>query len=385
MFSPSLSRPKTSRSSLTSRSNKGSKSLIGTGSSEAKTDLTSLNSTTFRLELVDQGDDARRKDESPLLSMKSQVSRFLAQPVVEVLNGFLVMASSLLVAVSTLNNLPPTLSYPIQIAQDMIAVLFVFEFFLRWFSSPSPRFLYLAQPLVLVDIMVVFLPFLVGIAPSFVNPYLPAWLTSSSTLINLRLLRILRLQRVLTDQATFARFERALGIPSRDIKGWQLQLARVSLSIFTLLSVATGLIYTAEHRVNPNINSYFDALYFGLTTLTTVGFGDVVPMSWQGKLIVSGSILAGVAIIPGQAAELIEALLQRQRENNAERGRQQRLSRPSTNSSTPRTSQMVLETALACSNCGASMHWSTAEFCWSCGNRLYEDHDDDDKIHDEDV
>jgi voltage-gated potassium channel Kch len=358
---------------------------MGTVSSEERRkEPSSLNSTAFRFELAGQGDDARSKEESPLLSMKSRVSTFLAQPVVEVLNGFLVLASSLLVAVSTLNNLPPTLSYPIQIAQDWIAVLFVCEFFLRWFSSPSPRFFYLAQPLVLVDVMVVFLPFLVSIAPSFVTPYLPSWLTSSSTLINLRLLRILRLQRVLTDQATFARFERALGIPSTDIKGWQLQLARVSLSIFTLLSVATGLIYTAEHRVNPNINSYFDALYFGLTTLTTVGFGDVVPMSWQGKLIVSGSILAGVAIIPGQAAELIEALLQRQRENNAERGRQQRLSRPTATSTTPRTSQMVLETALACSACGATMHWSSAEFCWSCGSHLYENHDDED-VHDEDV
>lgn len=332
--------------------------------------------------MVEQGDNAQRKDGSTLWTVKSRVSSFLAQPVVEVLNGFLVLASSLLVALSTLNNLPPTLSYPIQLAQDWIAGLFVFEFLLRWFSSPSPRFLYLTQPLVLVDILVVFLPFLVGIAPSFVNPYLPSWLTSSSTLINLRLLRILRLQRVLTDQATFARFESALGIPSRDIKGWQLQLARVSLSIFTLLSVATGLIYTAEHRVNPNINSYFDALYFGLTTLTTVGFGDVVPMSWQGKLVVSGSILAGVAVIPGQAAELFEALLQRQRENNEEKGRRQRLARSSATPSTSRAPQMVLETALACSSCGATMHWSTAEFCWSCGSRLYEDHEDD-AIHDD--
>jgi hypothetical protein len=157
MFSTtsSRSRLKPSRSSLTSRSNKGSNALIGTVSSEERTDLTSLNSTAFRFELVEQADDTRastRNEESPLLSMKSRVSRFLAQPVVEVLNGFLVLASSLLVAVSTLNNLPTTLSYPIQIAQDWIAVLFVFEFFLRWFSSPSPRFLYLTQPLVILDI-----------------------------------------------------------------------------------------------------------------------------------------------------------------------------------------------------------------------------------------
>jgi voltage-gated potassium channel len=183
------------------------------------------------------------------------------------------------------------------------------------------------------------------------------------------------MKRVLTDEATFSRFERALGMPSRDIKGWQLQLARVSLSIFTLLSVATGLIYTAEHKVNPSINSYFDALYFGLTTLTTVGFGDVVPLSWQGKLVVSGSILAGVAVIPGQAAELIEALLQRQRENNDDRRRRRREKQPLP----ARATTMSLETSMTCPSCGSAMHWSTAEYCWSCGSPLRDDEVDDEE------
>jgi hypothetical protein len=32
--------------------------------------------------------------------------------------------------------------------------------------------------------------------------------------------------------------------------------------------------------------------------------------------------------------------------------------------------RMVLETELACSSCGASMHWSSAKFCWSCGEQM---------------
>jgi hypothetical protein len=43
----------------------------------------------------------------------------------------------------------------------------------------------------------------------------------------------------------------------------------VILSLFTLLSVAAGLIYTTEHEVNPALPGYFTTLYFGLTTLTT--------------------------------------------------------------------------------------------------------------------
>ena len=83
---------------------------------------------------------------------------------------------------------------------------------------------------------------------------------------------------------TFSQFEMALGLPPQAIRPYQLQLARVLLSIFTLLSVSSGLIYTCEHDVNPEIPDYFAALYFGLTTLTTVGFGDITPITAGGRL-----------------------------------------------------------------------------------------------------
>ena len=133
-------------------------------------------------------------------------------------------------------------------------------------------------------------------------PYvdIPGWLVTSSTssaLLNLRLLRVLKFQRVLTDQKTYADFEMAIGMRKRtsDVRPYQLNLARVIISIFTLVSVSTGLIYTAEHeyvacfalllcllllcvfansisplfqRTNPAIPDYFTALYFGLTTVS---------------------------------------------------------------------------------------------------------------------
>ena len=122
-----------------------------------------------------------------------------------------------------------------------------------------------------LDVAVVLLPLVFGLMPEFVDKSsLPAWLTSPSALINLELLRVLRLRRVLRDKQSFLKFERALGIRT-EIEDWQLQLARVLLSLFTLLSVSTGLIYTCEHGVNPCISNYFTALYFGLVTLSTVG------------------------------------------------------------------------------------------------------------------
>jgi len=369
---------------------------------------------------------------------------------VEVIDFVLVLCSSLLVAVSTLDDLPTRLYQLIQTVQDGIAVVFVAEFVLRWFSfvsestpsnnikqqsnnedglvngrsipsaestsssslqpaaiaPPQPtstlKQIYLTKPMVLIDLLVVVLPAVLAILQlEETIDWLPTWLTSSGALINLRLLRILRLQRILQDFDTFQKFERTIGIQA-GVKEWQLQLSRVVLSIFTLLSVSTGLIYTTEHKVNPNIDNYFSALYFGLTTLTTVGFGDITPVTWQGRLVVSVSILAGVTVIPAQCAALIDALLERQEENNATRAAAAAAAaaKSSTRTTTATSAvassissldatrvanaqddlqvmrrnsgsgKIVLETSLACPHCQALMHWSQARYCWSCGSRL---------------
>ena len=139
-----------------------------------------------------------------------------------------------------------------------------------------------------------------------------------------------------------------------DVRPYQLQLARVLVAISTLVSVSTGLIYTAEHEVNPQIPDYFTALYFGLTTLTTVGFGDIAPVTFQGRLVVGGTILAGAAIIPAQAATLAEAYLDFQNER-----------RPS-----DKEKSIADTTEKKCESCGAGRHLNVATFCWSCGRTL---------------
>ena len=163
---------------------------------------------------------------------------------------------------------------------------------------------------------------------------LPGWLLSStsanSALLNLRLLRILKFQRILTDKDTYMKFELALGMRESDVRPYQLQLARVAVSIFTLVSVSTGLIYAAEHEVNPDIPDYFTALYFGLTTLTTVGFGDISPVTSPPSSSSSASQSSSaenVATSPGKSER-------------------------------------------RCAECGAMHHRSDASFCWSCGLRL---------------
>jgi voltage-gated potassium channel Kch len=235
------------------------------------------------------------------------------------------------------------------------------------------------EPQFALDAVVVILPLMAGLASaSFLSDTLalPSGLKNPSGLFNLELLRVLRLRRVLRDLNTLERFlERALlgSVSERSVnlvQEWQLQLARVVLSLFTLVSVATGLIYTAENGVNPSINNYFDALYFGLTTLTTVGFGDISPITRQGKLVVCGSILVGVAVVPAQAAALVEALLERE---DIKRQSRKRLSKKTATRFPNESSSnkvLALDTDRACPECGAAFHWNSAQYCYSCGEEM---------------
>ena len=368
--------------------------------------------------------------------VRLKVFSILNMPIVEVISAMSVLLSSFLVALDTLQDLPPAAYLAIDDALLILNLLFALDFFVRWYAAGQFKAIYLTKPLAVLDIVVVIIPLFASTA---LEPVLQMMFQSANIeddggflhfldglqnaagLQNLLLLRVLRLRRVLTDINTFGKFEVALGLKPQDVRPYQLQLARVLLSIFTLLSVASGLIYTAEHEVNSAIPDYFTSLYFGLTTLTTVGFGDISPVTSQGRFVVSASILAGVAIIPAQAAKLVDIFIESGKQMDQQTKLRPQLFASSNKSSSSssssslslsetekRVSTKVMtvrkgsaadgkgptgtsidvteasplseedstggvgleDSSRTCSQCGTSPHRIDAAFCWSCGSEL---------------
>lgn len=52
-----------------------------------------------------------------------------------------------------------------------------------------------------------------------------------------------------------------------------------------VLLASTALVYALEKDINPRMASYFDSLWWGVSTVTTVGFGDIVPITIVGRAI----------------------------------------------------------------------------------------------------
>ena len=104
----------------------------------------------------------------------------------------------------------------------------------------------------------------------------------------LRILRTLRLlrtyqlvDRLRTDFPFFRRNEETI-------------IAVVNLVVF--IFVMTSIVYETQHRTNPHIGNYVDALYFTVTSLTTTGYGDVTLQGTGGRLISVVVMICGVTL-----------------------------------------------------------------------------------------
>ncbi|MEA2029817.1 MAG: ion transporter [Campylobacterota bacterium] len=67
------------------------------------------------------------------------------------------------------------------------------------------------------------------------------------------------------------------------------------LLLLFILFVSSVAIYIFEGTHNPKIDNFFDAIYWSLVTISTVGFGDITPVTTEGKLIAMVVILSGIA------------------------------------------------------------------------------------------
>ncbi len=69
-----------------------------------------------------------------------------------------------------------------------------------------------------------------------------------------------------------------------------------TLNLAVFVFVVTSVVYVTQHHINPQIQSYVDALYFTITTLTTTGFGDITLAGPGGRILAVVIMVVGVSL-----------------------------------------------------------------------------------------
>ncbi|MDE6268107.1 MAG: ion transporter [Muribaculaceae bacterium] len=116
----------------------------------------------------------------------------------------------------------------------------------------------------------------------------------------LSLLKLFRFARIVA-LAKFCRYTDRDDMLLRAIKTNIPMLKTISFIVILYIFISALLIYNVEPEVNPvsgevMYGSFFDALYWSIVTLTTVGYGDIYPVTFLGKIISTFSMIFGIGI-----------------------------------------------------------------------------------------
>ena len=189
---------------------------------------------------------------------------------------FLILTNVIAFAAGTIPELGDRYGEAFRLFNLFSVIVFTIEYALRiWSAVESPvlrglppwraRFGFAMRPMQLID--------LAAIAPFYLSLFFT---------IDLRILRVLRLFRFLK----LARYSPALVSIGRVIVNERRALVGALMVMVTLLLFASTGIYFLERDVQPEVFSSIPAsAWWALATLTTVGYGDVVPVTVAGKLL----------------------------------------------------------------------------------------------------
>lgn len=183
---------------------------------------------------------------------------------------------------------------------------------------------------------------------------------------DLRLLRMMRLLRLLR-VFKLNRYSRALNLVYDVLKERGEELVTTVFFALILLLVSSTLMYYIEHETNPDgFPNIIATLWWAVVTLTTVGYGDVVPVTMLGKFLNGVTALIGIGVVALPTSILSAGFLEKvQERKRVEREEKEELEKQLLQELRQRNGE-VEETQ------NSDSHATHLCFCPHCGGKLPE-------------
>lgn len=212
------------------------------------------------------------------------------------------------------------------IIEWVLTIVFTLEYILRIISISKPR-KYIFSFLGMIDLLAI------------IPTYLSLFIVGSQTLIIVRALRLLRIFRIFKLQHYMSEMRFLYVAVAHSLRKISIFL----LFVLTVVVIMGSVMYLVEAPEN-GFTSIPQSIYWAIVTITTVGYGDISPITAIGKLIASMIMLLGYAIIavPTGIVSTEMALLAKHKNDKH----------------------------VACNACGKEGHDKDAKFCKYCSSKF---------------
>jgi len=237
-----------------------------------------------------------------------------------------IIASIILVMLESITSINNKFADFFNIAEWVITILFTMEYFLRIISIKKPT-KYIFSFYGIIDFL------------ATIPKYLSLLFIGTHALVALRAMRLLRIFRIL-------KLGRYVSESNKLLRALKKSSAKilVFLSFVVILCIILGTVmYLIEGNQGSGFSSIPRSVYWAIVTLTTVGYGDIAPVTPFGQLIASLIMILGYGIIAIPTGIVgAEIATQRPAPSNTQ----------------------------SCENCSREGHRDNAAFCYECGHKL---------------
>ena len=200
----------------------------------------------------------------------------------------LIIINVIAVCLETVEALNTAYRSTFQFIEIVSVIIFSVEYGLRIWSRPVPaasgfsprraRLAYIFSFSGIIDLL--------AILPTILAPLMPG--------VDLRWIRFLRIMRLLKFSRYNSALEDLIIAVKSEIRSFIAALYLLVLAVF----ISSALIYVLEQDIQPeHFSSMPSAMWWTIVTLTTVGYGDVVPVTVFGKVIATLTAFSGVCVV----------------------------------------------------------------------------------------
>ena len=241
---------------------------------------------------------------------------------------FVILLSILIVMLESVESIGSQYACLLDISEWIITILFTIEYLARIISVKNPK-TYIFSFYGVIDLL------------STIPKYISLFVLGTNSLVAIRALRLLRVFRIL-------KLTRFIGESANFSKALKRSRAKIAvfISFVIVLCIILGTImYLVESEVGSGFNSIPRSVYWAIVTLTTVGYGDIAPITALGQFIASLIMILGYGIIAIPTGIVTSEMTRPEKE-------------------------LVPNNTQNCSNCTEAYHQDNAEFCHKCGHKI---------------